>query len=75
MSDNTLIKSGVKTLVFSSNTFELYSSEFVDLFLLLILFFFNLLIRRMCVTYEKKSDGGMCSVILLQDDQYSLNVL
>lgn len=75
VSDNTLIKSGVKTLVFSPNTTELYSSEFIDLFLLLILLFFHLLIRGMCVTYEKKSDGGMCSVTLLQDDQYSLNAL
>lgn len=54
VSDNTLIKSGVKTLVFSPNTTELYSSEFIDLFLLLILLFFHLLIRGMCVTYEKK---------------------
>ena len=46
MSDNTLIESGVKTLVFSSNTFELYSSKFIDLFLLLLLLFFSFANKR-----------------------------
>lgn len=54
VSDNTLIKSGVKTLVFSPNTTELYSSRIYWFVFIIDIIVFHLLIRGMCVTYEKK---------------------